>query len=342
MTLQYRFSSSSTPVNPRLAIATTLRNADDVLDSFIHYHQAIGFDHLFLFFDDPEELARSNVQGYDRVTAIAHDTDLRQRWSTSTLPALWYAQAEVMARQTLNLEVAIDLARQHHIDWLLHIDHDELFYVPGGAAKAHFASLTARNIQGMTYLNHEAVPEQVDILDFFKVATLFKKAGPAPGEKLAFNPQQLALINTTPQLPSRFFHFYVNGKSAAFVRGGLQPGGVHTFRLPEGELVAGGYEDPVILHYPCCGFDHFWNKFITLERVYARGLETWWGQDITDIVGKFYLEARDIVRRRDQQAARDCYRNRYVISDQTHIATLIENGLCFRISEPSELLMAFP
>ena len=324
-------------MSPRIALASTLRNAGAVLDSFIRYHRAIGFDHLFLFFDDPEDPAIDTARAYAGVSAIPRDDRLRQRWASSGLVAASFAEAEVMARQVLNLEVAIGLALAQHIDWLLHIDGDDLFYAPHQSVKEHFASLTARNVPGMTYANYEAVPEQVDIVDFFKEATLFKKTG--SGEIMeGFNDRQRALAKTFPQISYRFFHFYKNGKSAARVQAGLLPGGVHRFWPPAGKLVAAGPDDPLILHYPCCGFTPFWNKFITLERVYVQGRETWWGKDVTQRLGLFYSNARDVVRRRDEQEARAFYRDRYVISDEAGIEALIENGLCCRIRGPARLL----
>lgn len=41
----------------RAALVTTLRGAAPVLDSFIRYHLARGFAHLYLFFDDPDDPA---------------------------------------------------------------------------------------------------------------------------------------------------------------------------------------------------------------------------------------------------------------------------------------------
>ena len=181
------------------------------------------------------------------------------------------------------------------------------------------------------------MPEQVDIVDFFKETTLFKKAGSGKAME-GLNDRQRELARTILQIPPRFFHYYKNGKSAARVQKGLQPNGVHTFEVSAGEMAAAVPEDPVILHYPCCGFDPFWNKFITLERVYAEGLETWWGKDITNRVGPFYLDARDVVHRRDIEAARAFYRDRYVISDDAHVQALIEHDVCCRILEPAQLL----
>ena len=335
--LKTRCLDRHVPMSPRIAIASTLRNAGAVLDSFIRYHLAIGFDHLFLFFDDPEDSTIDMACAYDGVSVFPHDDHLRQRWTSSASTAAPFAQAEVMARQVLNLEVAIGLALDQHIDWLLHIDADELFYAPDQSVKEHFAALTARNVPGITYVNYEAVPEQVDIVDYFKEATLFKKVG--AGEVMeGLNDRQRALAKTFPQIPLTFFHFYRNGKSAARVQAGLQPGGVHRFRSPAGKLVAAEPGDPLILHYPCCGFKQFWDKFITLEHVYEQGRETWWGRDVSQSLGSFYSDACDVVGRRDEQEARTFYRDRYVISDEARIKALIENDLCCRIRGPARFL----
>ena len=322
----------------RLAIVTTLRNAAPVLDSFIRYHRAVGFDHLFLFFDDPDDPALHTAQCYAGVTAIPNDERLHRRWKSSTLYETRFAASEVMARQGLNFEVALHLAQEQGIDWLLHIDHDELFFAPHQSVRAHFAALTVRNVQGISYANYEAVPEQIDLDDFFKEVTLFKWANQARDPRPVWTEQQQALLTTIPQIPPKYFHFYTNGKSAARVQPGLRPNGVHKFTLPHGRLALAGPGDPLILHYPCCGFEAFWNKFVTLEHVYADGVETWWGQDITQHVSPFYLDARDVVRRRDRQRARAFYQARYVIADPAQVEALIEHDVCRRILAPARLL----
>jgi len=99
-------------------IATTLKNAEHVLDSFIAYHLAIGFEHIFLFFDDPADPGLRRAAAYPRVTAIAHDAALRERWRA--LPQYGeqapFVDREVMARQVLNVELAMRLAREGGFD----------------------------------------------------------------------------------------------------------------------------------------------------------------------------------------------------------------------------------
>ena len=319
-------------MNLRIGIVSTLRGAEKMIDSFILYHRAVGFDHLFLFFDDPDDPAIDRAQHHEAVTIIPHDAHLRRQWQASTLFAAGFID-EVMGRQTLNLELAIGLAAEHGLDWLLHIDQDELFYSARQSVHDHFADLTVRNVACAEYPNHEAVPEQIDLDDFFRHATLFKKAASARAVP-DFDDRQKALLQAMPQLGLRFFHFYTGVKSAARVQPGLRPFGTHKFKPPPGSLTATARTDPVILHYPCCGFGHFWDKFTILgARPY-----TWWGRDATDRLGLFFRDALAIGRQGARQAARAFYAHRYVLADEADAAVLIEHDLCCRITEPARIL----
>lgn len=325
---------------PRAAIVTTLRDADLVIDSFIKYHLSIGFDYIFLFFDDPNDISIKRAEKYSDVIVIRSDDRLHRMWERSQLYAedkriRRFINTEVMARQELNVEIAIRLALEKRIDWLLHIDIDELFYCPTQTVKEHFQSISAREIRYITYLNYEAIPERADIEDFFKEVVLFKKS-PLALTGGWFNETQIELVESMPELPNNFFLFYGNGKSAARVSENLWPEGVHAFR-PARKTEAEISTDPVILHYPCCGFDHFWRKYKTLG--YFAG--KWFDEiDIAETGNTFHLEARDVVSRNDKSAAKDFYEKRVVMSDTERIRHLLESDLCCLIYEPSKLLSA--
>src|SRR5205807_846691 len=154
----------------RAAICTTLRNAGPVLESFIAYHLAIGFERLYLFFDDPTDPDLARVSAHPTVTAIPHDTRLREHWRR--LPQYpeqsAFTDSEVMARQVLNVEMAMQLARAAGFTWLLHIDADELFYSPLQSAAEHFEQVERQQLETVVYLNYEAIPERDEIGDFFR------------------------------------------------------------------------------------------------------------------------------------------------------------------------------
>lgn len=320
----------------RVAIVTTLRDAAATLGSFVAYHRAIGFEHFFLFFDDPADPMLDWARGEPDITAIPRDSDLRRTWGELALwnEAAAHVDREVMARQILNAEHAMTLARAKGLDWLLHIDADELFYAPDGDAAAHFAAFALAPPDLATYANYEAVPETEDAADFFRSVTLFKKPFAVPS-----SPEARALAARAGQSTDAFFHFYGNGKSAVRLAAhGMLPANVHTFAR-RGESTVAWTRGPFILHYACCGFAAFWRKYLTLGRF----PDKWWGTtDIAQAVGPFHLQARDAVMdavaSNDVARARHFYRERLMITDPELIAGMTRHNLLQRIDGPRRIL----
>lgn len=322
----------------RASIVTTLKNAGNVLDSFLAYHLAIGFAHVFLFFDDAADPDLPRAAAYPGVTAIAHDAALRERWRR--LPQYDeqapFMEREVMARQVLNVALAMELARERGLDWLLNIDSDELFFSPGESASDHFAALSKQPVETVVYLNYEAMPEREDIGDFFREVNLFKV--PPELNRRPITAEVVRAVKTTPQFNPDFFHFYGSGKSAVRVSApGMQPNGVHSFVRRDGPWQTAESRQHHILHYACCGFDAFWMKYCTLGRF----SDQWWEKyDIAASIGRFHLEARDVVARGDRDAARAFYRERVIMEDKQRVDALIGLGVLARFPQPRQILDA--
>ena len=154
-----------------------MRDNASSLDSFICYYLGLGFSTILLYADDPEDEAVVVARRYpaDRVLLRTHDATLREEWRR--LPS-WgrlqlYAATEVQARQMLNAEHAMQRSLALGLDFLLHVDSDELLHLPcataggdggggggGEALQAHAALLSQRGALQFTYRNLEAVPEQ--------------------------------------------------------------------------------------------------------------------------------------------------------------------------------------
>jgi len=317
------------------AIVTTLRNAGAILDSFVSYHRAIGFSHLFLFFDDPADPALARAREKAGVTAIAHDDALRNAWRTLPSYPLHSGSldSEVMSRQLLNVEHAMRLARLRGYGWLLNIDIDELFFSPRQTVPDHFAQVSATSAETVIYLNYEAIPERDEIDDYFREVDLFKLPCGSVQTHLAAVMRQAE--QSVPQL-NPFFHFYTNGKAAVRLGiDGLVTAGVHRFRH-QARPIRGVQSLPqFVLHYPCCGFETFWTKYATLGRF----ADKWWGtHDIASAIGTFHLEARDVVMRGGRDAALVFYRERVAVCDPGVAQKLIEYGLVTRIHSPREII----
>ncbi len=327
---------------PRPAIVATVRDAADVLDSFIAYHLTIGFAHIYLFFDDPADPFADTLTGNPSVTAILSTPDIRARWSSlrSFVKYRDHIETEVMARQILNCELAIRMAAEQGFDWILHIDSDELFSCESGSAPEHFAALDFRGTRNAVYLNFEALPETLEIRDYFREVTLFK-VNINQSDGLRFDARQMALLRNAHFADKTFnFQLYSNGKSAARVDAQLVPMTVHDFARvrPDGSLdraheICG--DSQLILHYPNCGFSRFLRKYRTLGNFGDK----WFG---VGEIFPFHREARDIVAQGTEQgteaAARHFYQDRVMRNDADDVHLLASNGILKRITGPAELL----
>jgi hypothetical protein len=360
---------------PLVAVVAMLKHPGPLLGSFIEYHLAIGFDHLFLFFDDPYDPSIVEAQQYRNVTVVKNDKELQRKWREKEI----YVElghlihSEMMARQQLCVEVALDLARQKSFDWLLHIDIDELFYLPTCSVKEHFQRLENKGIHQSIYINYEAIPETADIRNPFKEATLFKK-NPSALSHGKMSIRQRELINLCPHLMSgRFFFYAISTKSAVKLKEGVRTRGIHKFLGPEqsglmsqllaivsktriaGLLldakstffrsIAQRYlytylpmksKEAFMLHYPACGFEQFWAKYIA----WGNFSDTIYGGKghYVNVAGPFHLESRDVVMQGDRILAREFYESRYVMSDEEEIRQLIDADLVSRIESPALLL----
>jgi hypothetical protein len=323
------------PPSGRAALVTTLRDAGAMLESFVAWHLALGFERLFLFFDDPHDPDLPRLAAHPRITAIPYDDALRRAWTAlPDYPALsGFIDSEVIARQVRNMGVAMDLARRQGLDWLLHIDVDELFFSPNETIAALFAPGQA--FDTIQFPNFEAVPEASEITDPFRAVDLFKI--PASFNPGPFTAEGEALLRATTQLQPGFrFHFYSNGKSAVRLAApGMRPGGVHSFSRTVGETRTAPVPAAYVLHYACCGFEAFWTKYRRLGRFSDR----WFGQDdIRTLIGPLHLDARDVVAGGDRDAALAFYRHRIAIEDPERSEALVRHGILLRIAEPRQLL----
>jgi hypothetical protein len=117
----------------RPAIVTTLKlpeGKSQPLDSFLRYHLRVGFDHVFLFFDDATDSSAEVAAVFppEKVTVIRRDASHKEREKQCKLYAdlADCLESEVQARQQLNCEIAMEMANDMGLTWLVHIDMDEV------------------------------------------------------------------------------------------------------------------------------------------------------------------------------------------------------------------------
>eukprot|EP00124_Ichthyophonus_hoferi_P005224 Ihof_evm1s705 gene=Ihof_evmTU1s705 len=234
--LSHKFSAplnnNKLATNFSVAIVTTWRGVDKSwAESWLRWHSALGFNRFYVFFDDPEfdksviKTLRASRIYADSLTIIESDTIYRKKYwavcginyencttpkeESLLLPMLGvHLLTEHTARQMMYTVRAAVLAREEDVDWLLHIDSDELFVIPkldpfastlnpnyAGNARDHFRLLTKKGYTHAMIFNDENLPEQPTFKlkqfkkDPFNQITLFKRNG------ININNQQLSLIH---------------------------------------------------------------------------------------------------------------------------------------------------
>ena len=231
---------------PAVGLVCTLKDASKRLDSFIRYHQRVGFARIYLYFDDASETADFEAaRGYADVEVIVRDDALAEAWAR--LPG-WaalkdYVQDDVQVRQMLNALHCLRRAEaRDRLQWLVHVDSDELFDPGARSIHDHFRYLEASRFDWFCYHNFEAVPEvayQTEV-DPFLTVSLFKRAA-------CLVPDAAKAVSETWRARNFGidpFLFYANGKTSVRCGVGACPVSVQrrcgNKSLPSLHLLDGG------------------------------------------------------------------------------------------------------
>ena len=172
--------SAGSTVQPRLGIVSTWRGHSEAwANSWIRYHIGIGFSRIYLFFDDPafdKKLidALSNTVEYKYfLTIVKVDKEYRRKFWTPDvkktldpeqrlLPAFGvYLETCHTSRQIMNVARAGVMAKADDLDWLIHIDADEILWIErlkSGSARSFFQQLSNQGITHAIIFNDEVVP----------------------------------------------------------------------------------------------------------------------------------------------------------------------------------------
>lgn len=329
---------------PRVALVCQLKDASSRLESFVGHHLRVGFDRVYLYFDDCREIEDiERAKRLDaRVDVTVRDAALVEQW---TRLRGWgrlrdFANSDVQVRQMLNALHCLERARQAGVHWLLHIDSDELFY-PGadGTIYEHFRRLDASTCSIFTYYNFEAVPETDESNDPFTSISLFKRS--------------LALVPDAPQLDfwrrrtpnNKVFLFYENGKSVVRCSVDAVPTSVHVWAPVSGRVEhrtndprnKGVVCDPTVrcavLHFPCTDHETLWRKYATLGDFPNRCV----ANTVEHDADTFHCLCRDTYMRHRHDAdggrlaMRALFQKCIMLDDADEIAAQLASGVLGRI-----------
>jgi hypothetical protein len=203
-----------------------------------------------VWLDDPDEAGVCIIPSDDRI---------------SINPGSQYGHgsthARMMHRQQINANRTIDLCCSAGIEWMFHIDSDELIMNCTGISRDQ---MLATGVGQLRCVNHEIWPVW-NADNPFRECHLFKLNG-----RMVFNS-------------------YINGKSAVRVSRSVTATGAHRFQGFEGKSCAAN--DIVILHYGCATYEIWRKKY---ERL-GWFPDCWWDDPRHPILLPFHLKSRDLL-----------------------------------------------
>ncbi len=243
---------------------------------FINYYLNAGASHLFLFFDDPDDPAVASVSSIRGVSTIRCNAQWWQRASSDAPSSIRLRDpTSLNTKIALASFTALRMATNHHLEWLLVLDSDELIFPPD-EVRRQFRE-TPEDISVIRLPPMEASPPPTETTGAFLGSKLFKKGqrGPPPKEFLTDPWERLRetldvrsrrtffkVLKMVARLMGlgRVFHFgyfkgHVQGKSAVRIGSGVEWVRGHYPSPPDiGQLRLRTARGLWLLHYDCQGY----------------------------------------------------------------------------------------
>ncbi|CAK8543152.1 unnamed protein product [Lathyrus sativus] len=221
-------------LSPKICITTSTSADLEQTLPWIFYHKVMGVSIFFLFVEG--KAASPNVsrvlESIPGVKVIYRTRELEEQqaksraWNETWLASFFYKPCnyELFVKQSLNMEMAIVMARDSGMDWIIHLDTDELIHPAGtqGYSVRELLSDVPGDVDTVVFPNYESCVEQDDIKEPFTEVSMFKKNyDHLPMDVYFGNYIEAARGNPT------YFLTYGNGKAAARVQDHLRPHGAH-------------------------------------------------------------------------------------------------------------------
>ena len=142
---------------------------EDTLD-FAYYHLNSGIDHIYIFFDNPDDPALDILKPENRISCIRCDSDYWAKYIGNHPKS----DLSINLKQEINSRIAIKRSREDGFSWICHVDSDELIHAPGGFRKVIAAIPPTVQVAKFPVL--EVIPEKLSIQSAFHELHNFKIA----------------------------------------------------------------------------------------------------------------------------------------------------------------------
>ncbi|KAL9239949.1 hypothetical protein vseg_014220 [Gypsophila vaccaria] len=341
-------NSSSSPLYPRdwksqfrsdlkpkiVITATTSASLDQILP-WILYHKVIGVTMFYLFVEGNAASPKVTrvLDVIPGVKVIYRTKELERQQAKSRIwnePWMMIffdkpCSYNLLLRQSLNMEMAVVMARNDGVDWILHLDTDELIH-PAGAREYSLRQLlldVPSNVDIVVFPNYESSVERDDIQDPFVEVSMFKKNN----DHLPKDIYTRFYREATRGNP-KYFMTYTNGKSIARMNDHLGPNGPHNWYNAMKTPNDMNLEEAAVLHYTYSKFSDLTTR---RDRCGCKPTKK-------DVQRCFMLEfdkvAFIIASTGTEEEKRKWYREHVVWGDTAQNLKLLRNGILTRIYAP--------
>ncbi|GAB4832239.1 Glycosyltransferase-like KOBITO 1 [Ancistrocladus abbreviatus] len=248
-------------LKPKIAITTSTSAGLDQILPWMFFHKIIGVTTFYLFVEGKAASAEVSrvLESIPGVKVIYRTRELEEQqarsriWNETWLASFFYKPCnyELFVKQSLNMEMAIVMARNDNVDWIIHLDTDELLH-PAGDREYSLRQLLLdipKNVDMVVFPNYESSVERDDIKDPFGEVSMFKKNYDHLPKDTYFG-----MYKESTRGNPNYFLTYGNGKSAARIQDHLRPNGAHrwhNYMKTPNEIKL---EEAAVLHYTYAKF----------------------------------------------------------------------------------------
>ncbi|KAI3811728.1 hypothetical protein L1987_21457 [Smallanthus sonchifolius] len=334
----WRFDYES-DLKPKICITTSTSAGLEQLLPWIYYHKVIGVTNFFLFVEGKAATPSVSkvLESIPKVKLIHRTKELEEEqarsriWNETWLASFFYKPCnyELFVKQSLNMEMAIVMAQEAHMEWIIHLDTDELIY-PAGAREYSLRRLLSdvpENVDTAVFPNYESSVERDDIQEPFSEISMFKKNFDHLMKETYFGNYKEASRGNP-----NYFLTYGNGKSAARVQQNLRPNGAHrwhNYKKTPNEIK---FDDAAVLHYTYTKFSDLTSR---RDRCGCKPTKE-------EVKRCFMLEfdraAFIIASTASEEEMLNWYRGHVVWTDKDLIKKLTKKGILTRIYAPMVII----
>ncbi|CAA7060569.1 unnamed protein product [Microthlaspi erraticum] len=243
-------------LKPRICIQTSTSAGLEQTLPWIFFHKVIGVSTFYLFVEG--KAASPNVsrvlETIPGVKVIHRTKELEEKqaksriWNETWLSSFFYKPCnyELFVKQSLNMEMAITMAQNDGMEWIIHLDTDELIH-PAGTHEYSLRKLLGNissDVDAVVFPNYESSVERDDIKEPFSEVSMFKKNFDHLPREVYFGSYKEATRGNP-----NYFLTYGNGKAAARVQDHLRPNGAHRWHNYKKSVNEVKLDEAAVLHY---------------------------------------------------------------------------------------------